>query len=235
MASIDGSEAVSDVRELPEPITLSSGAEARLRGPSSRLAVVCANGGQGRDVPGTWSASIEWLVGEVAPAFPSIRFAEVRYRIKSWNRLDLCVEDALAAIDAAGGERTLLVGFSMGGLVCVRAAVDPSVEAVLGLAPWLPDRLDLSPLVGKRFDVLHGGLDRWLPGIPGVSPTLSRKGFERARRLGVEGTYTKIPGGVHGMALRARSGRPVTLPRAGRWAELAKEAVTRFQATAGSS
>ena len=76
-----------------------------------------------------------------------------------------------------------------------------------------------------------GALDRWLPGIPGVSPTLSRKGFERARRLGVEGTYTKIPGGVHGMALRARSGRPVTLPRARRWAELAKEAVARFETT----
>ena len=123
-------------------------------------------------MPGTWSASIEWLVGELAPAFPSLRFAEVRYRIKSWNRLDMCVEDAVAAIESAGGERTLLVGFSMGGLVCVRAAGDPTVEAVLGLAPWLPDRLDLSPLVGKRFDVLHGSLDRWLPGIPGVSPTL---------------------------------------------------------------
>ena len=90
----------------------------------------------------------------------------------------MCVEDARAAIDAAGGERTLLVGFSMGGLVSVRAAEHPTVVAVLGLAPWLPDQLDLSPLVGKRFDVLHGALDRWLPGVPGVSPTLSRKGFD---------------------------------------------------------
>ena len=117
---------------------------------------MCANGGQGRDVPGTWSASIEWLVGRLAPAFPALRFAELRYRIKSWNRLDMCVEDALAAIDAAGGERTLLVGFSMGGLVSVRAAEHPTVVAVLGLAPWLPDQLDLSPLVGKRLDVIHG-------------------------------------------------------------------------------
>ena len=189
---------------------------------------MCANGGQGRDVPGTWSATIEWLVGRLAPEFPALRFAELRYRIKSWNRLDLCVEDDLAAIDAVGGERTLLVGFSMGGLVSVRAAEHPTVVAVLGLAPWLPDQLDLSPLAGKRFDVLHGALDRWLPGIPGVSPTLSRKGFERARRLGVEGTYTKIPGGVHGMALRGRSGQPVTLPRARRWAELAHDVVARF-------
>jgi len=144
----------------------------------------------------------------------------------------MCVEDARAAIDAAGGERTLLVGFSMGGLVSVRAAEHPAVVAVLGLAPWLPDQLDLSPLVGKRFDVLHGALDRWLPGVPGVSPTLSRKGFDRAQRLGVEGTYTKISGGVHGMALRGRSGRPVTLPRARRWAELSHDVVARFASSA---
>jgi hypothetical protein len=34
------------------------------------------------------------------------------------------------------------------------------------------------------------------------------------------------------MALRSRSGRPVMLPRAERWAELAREAVARFQASA---
>ena len=144
----------------------------------------------------------------------------------------MCVEDMRAAIDAAGGERTLLVGFSMGGLVSVRVAGHPTVVAVLGLAPWLPDQLDLTPLVGRRLDVIHGSLDRWLPGVPGVSPTLSRRGFERALSLGVEGTYTKIAGGVHGMALRSRSGRPVTLPRAERWAELAREAVARFQVSA---
>ena len=199
---------------------------------SLTLSQVCANGGQGSDVPGTWSASIEWLVGRLAPTFPALRFAELRYRIKSWNRLDMCVEDMRAAIDASGGERTLLVGFSMGGLVSVRAAAHSGVVGVLGLAPWLPDQLDLTPLVGRRLDVIHGSLDRWLPGVPGVSPTLSRRGFERARSLGVEGTYTRIPGGVHGMALRSRSGRPVMLPRAERWAELAREAVARFQASA---
>jgi pimeloyl-ACP methyl ester carboxylesterase len=183
-------------------------------------------------VPGTWSATIEWLVGRLAPAFPSLRFLELRYRVKSWHRLDMCVEDMHAAIDAARGERTLLVGFSMGGLVSVRAAAHPGVVGVLGLAPWLPDQLDVSPLAGKRLDVIHGSLDRWLPGIPGVSPTLSRRGFDRARSLGVEGTYTKIPGGLHGMALRSPSGRPLTLPRAERWAELSREAVARFASAA---
>ena len=119
-----------------------------------------------------------------------LRFAEVRYRVKSWNRLDLCVEDVLAAIGASRAQRVLLMGFSMGGAVSVRAAAHPAVVEVLGLAPWLPDELDLAPLRGRRLDVLHGALDRWLPGIPGVSPALSRRGYERARALGVDGSYT---------------------------------------------
>jgi pimeloyl-ACP methyl ester carboxylesterase len=209
---------------------LTTGAEARSRGPAGRFAVVCANGGQAAAVPGTWSASIEWLVHGLAVRFPDLRFVEVRYRVKSWKRLDWCVEDALAAIEIAEAERVLLVGFSMGGAVSVRAAAHPLVTGVLGLAPWLPDELDVSPLVGRRLDVLHGALDRWLPGIPGVSPSISRRGFERATRLGVEGTYTLIPGAVHGIALRSRrSGKLFALPRASRWRELAAEHVDRFR------
>ena len=221
------------VSGLPPPQRLPTGAEARLRGPAGAPAVVCVNGGQAAEVPGTWSASLEWLVDRLAPAFPELRFAEVRYRVKSWNRLDLCVEDALAAISAADAARTLLVGFSMGGAVATAAAGHPSVTGVLGLAPWLPNQLDLSGLSGRRLTVLHGALDRWLPGIPGVSPADSRKGFERARRLGVEGTYTLIPGAAHGVALRAPWGSLVPLPRAGRWAELAAAEVRAFQESAG--
>jgi pimeloyl-ACP methyl ester carboxylesterase len=180
-------------------------------------------------VPGTWSASIEWLVDGLAARFPDLRFVEVRYRVKSWKRLESCVEDLLAAIETAAAERVLLVGFSMGGAVSVRAAAHPSVTGVLGLAPWLPDALDISPLVGRRLDVLHGALDRWLPGIPGVSPSISRRGFERATRLGVDGTYRLIPGAVHGIALRSRlSGRLLVLPRAARWKELAGDHIARF-------
>ncbi len=73
-----------------------------------------------------------------------------------------------------------------------------------------------SPLEGKRLDVLHGSLDRWLPGIPGVSASLSRRGFERARALGVPGSYTLIRGGLHGLALRSPGGMLVPLPRARR-------------------
>jgi pimeloyl-ACP methyl ester carboxylesterase len=211
---------------------LRSGAELRVTGPRhAAAAVVCVNGGQAGEVEGTWSASLEWLARRLAPRFPSLAFGEVRYRIKSWKRLDWCVEDALAAIDALGARRTLLLGFSMGGAVAVRAADAPSVATVLGLAPWLPDRLSLEPLRGRRLRVLHGSLDRWLPGIPGVSPTSSRRGFERARALGVDGHYTLIAGAVHGVALRAHWGRAVPLPRAGTWARLVADELALYQST----
>jgi pimeloyl-ACP methyl ester carboxylesterase len=199
-----------------EVVPLATGAEMRLTGEGT-TAVVCVNGGQSAEVEGTWSASLEWLVRRLAPRFRQLVFAEVRYRVKSWRRLDACVEDARAAIEAVGAGRTLLLGFSMGGAVAISAADEPSVERVLGLAPWIPDRLSLEPLRGKRLDVLHGSLDRWLPGIPGVSPASSRHGFERAREIGAAGSYELIPGALHGIAVRARTGRPLPLPRAAAW------------------
>jgi len=209
-----------------------TGAELRVTGPMHGAAVVCVNGGQSRPVEGTWSATLEWLVGRLAPRFPGLGFAEVRYRIKSWKRMSWCVEDARAAVRETGAPRTLLLGFSMGGAVAIGAADEPTVENVVGLAPWIPERLSLEPLVGRRLDVLQGQLDRSLIGIPGVSPDNSRRGFERARALGVEGSYTIIPGAVHGVALRAHWGAPIPLPRARRWAELVSVALERFQVSA---
>jgi pimeloyl-ACP methyl ester carboxylesterase len=179
-------------------------------------------------VEGTWSASIEWLVRRLAPRLPELAFAEVRYRVKSWNRLDWCIEDARAAIVESASARTVLLGFSMGGAVAIAAAKEPSVEGVVGLAPWIPERLDLTPIAGKSLVVLHGALDRWLPGVPGVSPGSSRRGFERAQALGISGRYTVISGAVHGLALRSPGGRLFPLPRAHRWAELVEVELRRF-------
>ena len=208
---------------------LETGAEMRVSGSSGRLGtVVCLGGGQAHETEGTWGASIEWLVRELSPRLPELAFAEVRYRIRSWRRLDWCIEDARAAIDESAGERTLLLGFSMGGAVAIASAGDPSVAGVIGLAPWIPDRLDLEPLAGKSLMVFHGSLDRWLPGIPSVSPRSSRRGFERALEAGATGTYTIIPGALHGIALRRRDGGLFTLPRARRWADLLERELRRF-------
>jgi pimeloyl-ACP methyl ester carboxylesterase len=215
-----------------ETVPLPTGAEARIRNAGSAAAVVCVNGGQAQPVEGTWSASLEWLVDRLAPRYPELTFVEVRYRVKSWHRLDGCVADARAALDVAGAARVAVVGFSMGGAVAAGIAADPRIEAVVGLAPWFPDRLDVKGFAGKRLDVLHGSLDRRLPGIPGVSPVLSRRGFERARSAGADGEYTLLHGALHGIALRAHWGKPVPLPRAQAWLRLTSRRLEPFAARA---
>jgi pimeloyl-ACP methyl ester carboxylesterase len=207
---------------------LRSGAEARATGSPALGSVICVNGGRSSLAEGTWSASLEWLARRLAPRFPELELVEVRYRVKSWKRMLWCVEDARAAIETAGSDRVLVVGFSMGAAVAIQAATHPRVEAVLGLAPWIPAELDVAPLAGKRLDVIHGALDRRLPGIPGVSPETSRRGYERARALGVPGTYALLPRAVHGVAVRAAGGL-WPLPGANAWLRGVAGALDRFQ------
>ena len=214
---------------------LPTGADARIRNPGSPIAAVLVNGGTAKPVPGTWSATSELLAAELAPRHPEIAFVEVRYRVKSWNELESCMADTSAAVDLAeelGARRALLVGFSMGGAVSIGVAGHPAVTGILGLAPWIPHRLSLEGLRGKRLDVLHGAWDRWLPGIPGVTPGSSRRGFERARARGVEGTYTILDRALHGAAVRRRSGDLVRLPRWRAWVEHVHGALERFAAAA---
>ena len=106
---------------------------------------------------------------------------------------------------------------------------------MIGLAPWIPDRLDVSTLDGRRVAIVHGSLDRWLPGIPGVSPKSSLRGFERIRYRGIEATHTIISGGVHGLALRWRGGGLFALPRAEHWAELVAAELRRFSGAADTA
>jgi pimeloyl-ACP methyl ester carboxylesterase len=208
-------------------LRLATGAEARVRNEDAPEAVVLVNGGTARRVPGTWSATSEWLAQRLSPRFPDLAFVEVRYRTKSWRELPSCVEDAGAALDRLD-RPTMLVGFSMGGAVAIGAAEHASAGPILGLAPWIPPELDLDPLAGRRLDVVHGEWDRSFPGIPGVSPAHSREGFERALEAGATGTYTLIPRGLHGVALRSRRGGLVTLPRAGNWVEPVARSLARF-------
>jgi len=212
------------------PFALGGGAEARWTGTPDRGAVVCVNGGTAAEVSGTWSASIEWLVQSLVGRFPALGFLEVRYRIKSWRRLELCVEDGRKALEAAreaGAARITLVAFSMGGAVAVRNAAAGMVEAVVGVNPWLPPQLDLAPLAGKRLAVVHGSLDAPLPGIPGVKPAMSAAAAERARALGVDVERTVVPG-FHAVALRRRSGALVPVPGARRYLQFVHAELERF-------
>ncbi|MGD9696311.1 MAG: alpha/beta fold hydrolase [Thermoleophilia bacterium] len=193
----------------------------RRRGPEGAPAVLCADGGTARPRPGTWSASVEWLVARLAPRHPALALYELRYRVRSWKALDDCIDDARAALDritAGIPERpVLLVGYSMGGAVCAALAGHPAVRALVGLAPWLPEQIDLSPLAGRRLAVIHGALDAALPGIPGVRASSSLAGVRRARAAGVEATHSVIPGAVHPVALRLPGGALLPAPRAREW------------------
>lgn len=191
--------------------------------------VLCVNGGGSAEVEGTWSASLEWLVERLGPRFPDLRFAEVRYRVKSWRRLDLCVADGEAALDGLAPERTLLLGFSMGGAVSVSLARGDGVAGLVGLAPWLPEQIDLSPLDGKRLAIVHGSLDSPLPGIPGVTAKSSRRAYERAAARGIDASYTILRGALHGVAVRSPLGSTIPLPRAGAWLENVATEVERFR------
>ena len=218
-------------------VRLETGAEARLTSGRRRLAAVLVNGGTARLAPGTWSATSELLARELAPRFPEIRFVEVRYRTKSWKALEQCMEDAAAAVGIAvthGAEQCLLIGFSMGGAVSIGVAGLDAVAGVLGLSPWIPGRLSLEGLRGKRLDVLQGGLDRALPGIPGISPASSRAGYDRARTLGVDGSYELVRGGLHGCAVRGPAGMLVRLPRWRAWVDAVAVELERFQTSAVS-
>lgn len=213
------------------PFPLATGAEARWTGTPGRRAVVCVNGGTAAEVEGTWSASVEWLVQRLARRFPELGFLEVRYRVKSWRRLELCVEDTAAAIDTAresGAGELALLGFSMGGAVAVRNAAADGVELVAGVNPWLPPQLELGTLQGRRLVIAHGAFDAPLPLIPGVKPSMSQAAAERARASGIEVERQVVPYGFHAVALRRRDGGMLALPGAGRYADVVGDQLERF-------
>jgi dienelactone hydrolase len=210
-----------------QAISLATGAHMRVTRPGADVMVACVNGGSGRARPGNWSPTIEWLVNRLAPDFPDAGFAEVRYRVRSWRMLPSCIADGQAALDALGSaRRVVMLGFSMGGAVSIACAADERVTDLVALAPWIPDELALSQLAGDRVTILHGSIDGWVPGVPGVHPAHSRSGADRLRAAGADVTYRRIAGAVHGVALR-RNGRLVPLPRAGTWLADVRDALSR--------
>lgn len=206
--------------------TLPTGAQMRSHGRAGARPIVCVNGGRGGDVPGDWSPSFRWLIDRIGPGRPDLAFHLVRYRLKSWNRLQMCIDDALAAIEAVdhAGPVTLL-GFSMGGAVSVAASAHASVERVIGLAPWLPAELDPTGLRGKGLTIIHGSLDAYLPGIPGVAASESAKAATRLRGLGIPVDRHVIHGAIHPVAIGTPWGGEIPAPRAGTWRRLTERAL----------
>ena len=96
----------------------------------------------------------------------------------------------------------------------------------VALAPWIPEELGLAQLAGDRVTIIHGGIGGVIPGVPGVRPSHSLRGADRLRAAGADVTYRRIPGAVHGVAIRRR-GKLIPLPRAGTWLRDIDQAMDR--------
>ena len=133
-------------------------------------------------------------------------------------------------------ERTLLVGFSMGGAVAVASRPSRPSRPSSASRRGSPTASTLDALRGKRLDVLHGSLDRWLPGIPGViAGELAPRLRARARRSASRATYTIIPG-ARARARAARALGPAGAAAARRDVGAARRgrAAVRFAERSGS-
>lgn len=123
----------------------------------------------------------------------------LQYGQRGWNDLNdpSPVRDARAAIeelaDRYPGVPIVLVGHSMGGRTACRAADDPRVIGVVGLAPWLPEGEPNDSIAKKHLRIIHGTQDKW------TSAALSRSYVERSQGLAASATWTSLPGGGHFM------------------------------------
>ena len=123
----------------------------------------------------------------------------LQYGQRGWNDHNdpAPVRDTRAAIaelaDRYPGAPIVLVGHSMGGRTACRAADDPRVIGVVGLAPWLPAGEPHASIARKHLRIIHGPLDRW------TSAALSRAYVERSRSSAASATWTSLPGGGHFM------------------------------------
>jgi alpha-beta hydrolase superfamily lysophospholipase len=127
--------------------------------------------------------------------------ALLRFTIKGWNgghaAVPPAVDDtrsALAGLRALyAGLPIVLLGHSMGARTAVRAADDPAVAGVVGLAPWLPADDPVTTLAGRHLVVVHGSRDRV------TSPRATRRFVARASDVATSARFVELPGLGHYM------------------------------------
>jgi alpha-beta hydrolase superfamily lysophospholipase len=127
---------------------------------------------------------------------------ELRYRVRGWNGEQRSpVPDARWALEEVrrrhGAVPVVLVGHSMGGRTAVHVLDDPSVTALVALAPWLPDE-PVAGATGKRVLVVHGTADSV------TSPRETWEWAEQARPLAGRLLYVRVGGSGHALLRRAR-------------------------------
>jgi alpha-beta hydrolase superfamily lysophospholipase len=126
----------------------------------------------------------------------------LQYAQRGWNSQTnpAPVRDARWALDRLTAEHpgvpVVLVGHSMGGRTACRAADDPAVVGVVGLAPWLPVEEPTQAIAGRHLRVLHGTADTWTP------PATSKAYVERGRAVAASASWTPLEGAGHFMLRR---------------------------------
>ena len=94
----------------------------------------------------------------------------LRFRYRGWNSRAGAGEDAYPVADVRwavqqlrdhhGEAPIVLVGHSMGGRAALRAADEPGVVGLVGLAPWVTPNEPYKQVIGRRLLVVHGTRDR---------------------------------------------------------------------------
>lgn len=94
--------------------------------------------------------------------------ALLRFTVKGWNAAHADEPSPVADVRVALARLreeyadlpVVLLGHSMGVRAAVRAADDPTVVGVVGLAPWLPPDDPVKALAGRHLVAAHGSRDR---------------------------------------------------------------------------
>ena len=105
--------------------------------------------------------------------------AQLRYRVAGYNDGDP-VQDVRWGVDRLrerfGEVPVCLVGHSMGGRACLRAADAPGVVSVAALAPWLPPAEPVAQVAGRTVMLVHGDGDRVTDPAGSLAWTLQAQG-----------------------------------------------------------
>ena len=94
----------------------------------------------------------------------------LRFAHRGWNSRRGAGDDAYPVADVRwavqqlqnqhGDAPIVLVGHSMGGRAALRAADEPGIVGLVGLAPWVTPNEPYKQVVGRRLLVVHGTRDR---------------------------------------------------------------------------
>jgi predicted esterase len=137
-----------------------------------------------------------------AGASAGVAVWRLRFRYRGWNH-DAAhpLADVHWAVQQLrqrhGDVPIVLVGHSMGGRAALRAAGEPGVVGVLGLAPWVPAGEPARQLAGRRLLVVHGTQDRM------TSARASRALVDAVRGEAAEATFISLRRTGHAMVRRA--------------------------------